>query len=50
MFFKSADALLREIERSNVDTRVSELDCMDFSSVNGFACIISENQLVSMLL
>jgi hypothetical protein len=53
VFFFSADALLRKIERSNVpvDTRVSELDCMDFSSVNGFSSITSENhwQLVSML-
>jgi hypothetical protein len=33
-----------------MDTRVSELDCMDFSSVNEILCIVSENQLVSMLL
>jgi hypothetical protein len=33
-----------------MDTRVSELDCMDFSWVNGLSCIVSENQLVSMLL
>jgi hypothetical protein len=33
-----------------MDTLVSELDCMDFSSVNGLSCIVGENQLVSMLL
>jgi hypothetical protein len=35
-----------------MDTRVFELDCMDFSSVNEIllVCIVSENQLVSMLL
>ena len=33
-----------------MDTQVSELDRMDFSCVNGLSCIVSENQLVSMLL
>jgi hypothetical protein len=33
-----------------MDTRESELDSMDFSCVNGLSCIVSENQLVSMLL
>ncbi len=33
-----------------MDTRVCELDCIDFSYMNGLSCIISENQLVSLLL
>jgi hypothetical protein len=47
-FFYSANALLRQNEMSNMDTQVSELDCMDFSSLNGLSCIVSANQLVSM--
>jgi hypothetical protein len=30
-----------------MDRKVSELDFMDFSSVNGLSCIVSANQLVS---
>jgi hypothetical protein len=50
VFFESADALLRRNERSNMDTQVSELDFMDFSSVNELSFIVSQNQLASMLL
>ncbi len=32
-----------------MDTRVSELDCIDFSAANGLSCIVSKNSLVSIL-
>jgi hypothetical protein len=35
--------------RSSAKSR-SNMECMDFSSVNGLSCIVSKNQLVSMLL
>ncbi len=34
----------------NIEILVSKLDCMNFSFVNGLSCVISENQLVSILL
>ncbi len=47
--FFSANALWAETGGGNIDLQVSMLDCMDFSSVNWFLCIESENQLFSIL-
>ncbi len=49
-FFGERKCALRETGGVSIDIRVSKLDGMDFSSVNGLSCITSENQLVSMLL
>ena len=47
--FEDANAeLVARGDNNNVV--VSMLDCMHFSSVNCFSCLISENQLVSTLL
>ncbi len=37
---------LRETGGGNIDIRVTKLDGMDFSYVNGLPCITSENQLI----
>ena len=49
-FFGSANALCAKTGGSNMDIRLSKLDCMEISSVNGLSCITSENQHVSPLL
>ena len=50
LLFWERKCALRETGGGNIYIRVSKLDCMDFSSVNGLSCITSENQLVSTLL
>ncbi len=49
-FFGSANALCAKTGGSNINMRLSKLDCMEISSIKGLSCITSENQHVSMLL
>ena len=53
VFYSSANALCMKSVGGNINKQVSVLDCMDFSifsSLNGFSCLISENQLIFTLL
>ena len=50
VFLGIAKSALRETGGGNINILVSKLDFIEIFSVNGFSCITSENQLLSMLL